>query len=1784
MKRFRSIVFAVALSAATLASATFHLPVSASVLSGPAGQEESALEASGGSKGTESERAESENLESESLGSESLGAESAEPEPESSGEKAGDRDRSGDSAQASAPDQTTSDGRSFDDDSSGGSTSEESEGDEREGGSASEGTTGEAAGDGSTLSEQSGEGVTSYETAPEIEPGTGKKEPVSGKEKEPAEFSDSVRAGRYTVRIHAEKGVLPKGTTASVRFLTAEESRPYAEKAEQMAGEGIAEAVIDIEFRDPEGKEIQPAGMVSVVFENAAEEDAEMSVYHAKDSDAGRMEEMKTEQDGKDIAIQSDSFSPYVLLAAGSEPNWTKGGKGSWKDVRGQLNLRFSDDDKHYYQLEPRGFASGGIGATFTVLDGDGKRIGIALCINPGLNPASSGTPDRIYECDCPMLVKAFYYGAYGPGNSVITSVASRYGLGDDLGAKDLITHFAASKIAEEAGMSKSGDSLGGTSSRLKEIVKAYVREIEDQPTPDYWAYVFSYNDTGRQDFGFGSALLTEHTGKAQVRKEPENPVIVKNNDCYTIEKAYYRIYKTRAQAKALSDEGILAKIVTDENGLTETVELEAGTYYLVESKASKGYEISKEVTEFTVTANKTTVIKVREVPAFQNANLRIVKKSSAEQGSAANSLEGTQFMIKYYDGYYTASNLPEKAYRTWILEVRKSGSSYVAQMNDECQVGGGEYIRNGNAIILPLGTITIRETKAAPGYLNDGKFGKAEMYVGRIRQKSEGGGAELVDISGERTTSNTFEVYDTPDSPGIGTSAVNLETGKRLAASGGEVTIRDTVTYKNLVVGKKYVLKGHAVDRENGKPVTDADGKEVAAEKTFTPSALRGETYLDFSFRTDRSFSGRSIVFFESVETAESAESGEEPIAAHENIEDEGQTIRFPGIRTTAVSAATNDHIMPSGKEAEIRDTVSYKGLIPGKEYTVKGTLMVREETSGASGDGSDTDSAQQEAQAGRPLEAGGKKVTSEKTFIPETSDGKVELTFSLDASGLAGRSLVVFEELYEGSTILAEHKEIGDKGQTVHIPDVETDAYDKATGKKNSLAAKDRMITDKVTYRNLIPGKTYEITGEVKTQSENAEDFDHAQTVPSEITGAEILSAEGGGHGGKLTFDAEKVTFVPEGDDGETVSGVILVSYQVDASALAGKGIVFGEKIRYKGVDLAVHRDLKDERQADYIPKGQTMAIDTATGIKNSLAAQNRVFKDTFRYENLLVGETYRITGRVMASGMTGEDGAEILEEIPSFMADESGAPMEGGFAEFVPKEKNGTIDLFFAIDATELGNRDVTVFEKVTLGGEPVIVHEVLDGTQTISIPEGGTSVIDSESRDRISAPDAEVTVLDTLAYRNLIPGKEYTARGRLVRKSDGEEIPSTLSDAAFEESEEGSSVSVSDNVVTFTPMAKDGALVLTFVFDASDLKGEDTVVFERIYYNGSEVIVHENIDDERQTIHLPDGHTTAGDSETGDRTVKADGTVVIRDSFHYENLLPGREYAVRGKIMLKPEGGSTDGGSHENGSTAGGAGGLSGGTAAEIDAQMVDAKGNRIDEWRFTPAEKSGSEDLFWEIRADDLAGQSAVVFETLAHINAESGERTTVIVHEDMDDEEQTIHFPDGGTRALDRETGSRKAEADGQVTVQDEVTYRNLIPGHSYTVTGTLMDKETGKPILEGQEAVTNTVEFVPETPDGTVTVEFTFNGKDLAGHSVVAFEKVFSEGKEVFAHEDPDDKEQTIEFPKRNRPPADKTRTGDDTDSGKVLGLVAVFLAALSGLTGILAGRKGRKRESQKS
>ena len=116
-----------------------------------------------------------------------------------------------------------------------------------------------------------------------------------------------------------------------------------------------------------------------------------------------------------------------------------------------------------------------------------------------------------------------------------------------------------------------------------------------------------------------------------------------------------------------------------------------------------------------------------------------------------------------------------------------------------------------------------------------------------------------------------------------------------------------------------------------------------------------------------------------------------------------------------------------------------------------------------------------------------------------------------------------------------------------------------------------------------------------------------------------------------------------------------------------------------------------------------------------------------------------------------------------------------------------------------------------------------------------------------------------------------------------------------------------------------------------------------------------------------------------------------------------------------------------------------------------------------------------------------------------------------------------------GTEATDKADGDHLLAPEGAVTIVDEVSYANLVPGKTYTVKGTLMDKATGQPLSANGSEVTAEREFTPIAPYGTVKVEFSFDASALAGKETVAFESLLYDGIEIAAHADIYDEGQTV-------------------------------------------------------
>ena len=965
----------------------------------------------------------------------------------------------------------------------------------------------------------------------------------------------------------------------------------------------------------------------------------------------------------------------------------------------------------------------------------------------------------------------------------------------------------------------------------------------------------------------------------------------------------------------------------------------------------------------------------------------------------------------------------------------------------------------------------------------------------------------ETINIDGLEviTHANINDEAQTDYFPGGHTTLTDSETEDHIANADKSVKLTDVVSYTNMKPETEFTVTGTLMDRATKKAVVDADGKKVTSTVKFTtPAAAEGEKTVSgeaevvFEFNAS-SLKNHTVVAFEKMWRNDL--DTDVLMWQHEDYNDKAQTVHFPEGKTTIKDNDTGNHITSEVlKEITLVDHVHYSNLLPGKEYTVNGTLM--------------------DKKTGKPLvNKDGKKVTASTTFTaPAAEDGKdsvsgvVDVTFKFKGGDyLAGKTLVAFETCQYKNKDVFVHEEINDAPQTTYVPNGKTNLADNTTKDHIAKAAKKMSLTDTVSYENLKSGETYKVTGVLMDKDTGKEFLVNGKKV--EVTK-------------EFTIDPKPIVDVNGNEvkdqDGNTmmapVSGSIDLTFEFEGSdELKGKTLVAFETMTYKDVEIFVHKDLKDEGQTVHIPDGHTSAVDTDTKDHIANADKDVTIVDTVTYSNVLAGKEYTVNGTLMDK-KTGEpllvDGKKVTAST-TFTAP---TPEDGA------KYVSGTVDVTFKFDGSSLANKTVVVFEDMIHKGNSVFTHaDINDKEQTVHFPEGKTTIEDNDTGNHITSEVLkEITLVDHVYYSNLLPGKEYTVNGTLMDKETGKPLVD----------KDGKKVTAS---TTFTVSAAEdgkdtvsGAVDVTFKFKGGDyLAGKTLVAFETCQYKGKDVFVHEEINDAPQTTYVPDGHTTFVDNATKDHITGIAEKMSLTDTVYYENLKSGETYKVTGVLMDKDTGKEF----------------LVNGKKVEVTKEftidpkpIVDVNGNEVkdQDGNTMMAPVSGSIDLTFEFEgSDELKGKTLVAFETMTYKDVE------IFVHKDLKNEEQTVHIPGGHTNVVDKDTKDRISKADKEVTLIDTVTYSNVLAGKEYEVTGTLMNKETGEPILVDGKEVKSTVKFTAPTPEdgskyvsGTVDVTFKFDGSALAGKAVVAFEKVIYKGITVFTHADINDNDQTDYFP----------------------------------------------------
>lgn len=1001
--------------------------------------------------------------------------------------------------------------------------------------------------------------------------------------------------------------------------------------------------------------------------------------------------------------------------------------------------------------------------------------------------------------------------------------------------------------------------------------------------------------------------------------------------------------------------------VIKDGQAVTDPHMLPYGTYSVQEVKAPEGYLLDDTVHEFRIVDDGVLVNPIDHDGSIENQIMRSDLEFTKKGEDGQDRLAGVAFkltseatgeshvVVTDENGYFSsASSWNKHTHDTngndWALKA--DGVIDSSKLDAAAGVWFGDAEADDSKGALPYGTYAIEELRctANEGY----QLIETTVIVSRDGKVYDFG--TLVDVKASITT----KAYDPTD----GDSLVGM----------GEVKVSDKVTYANLFPNRDYKLTAELHDSATGDILLDASGHPISVEKHFTAQSPTGFETVEFTIDTI-SIGGKTVTVYERL-----YDDGGSLIAEHADKSDVNQqvTVIVPEIGTTAVDAADGDKSVATDDKATVTDRVAYKNLVPGKEYTVKGTLHVKK----TDGEGNIN---------GEPLKVDGKPVKAETVFTPDAPEGTVDVTFTFDTLALKDKTkLVAFESLEHDGHELATHADIEDEGQTVTIrnPRISTTALDGVDKDKNVVTDGKTTVIDTVEYKNVIPGKTYTLKGSlhVKVTDEEGNVTEKALEVDGKPVTAET-------------------TFTPEKADGK-----VEVTFTFDSTGIPqDTEMVAFESLEKNGVELVAHADIEDGKQTTtaHVTGISTTATDGLDGDKNVIADAETTITDDVAYENALTGIGYTMTG-ILMDAETG---------LPILTGDGSEKYTEADVAAFMQQ----LLDVLgLSAQDEDEGIADIVVFDETAEDGsvkksQTVRVHadgtfEVIDTTYETDADGLTSATVDTSGKVGYDAltDEQKKAVSDVAVLKDSGIVLNYSATGELPVSIDMDALGKFIAD------NEDLISHLVYQTAEFTPEKYDGTVTMDFHFNANDvidrLGGEtkDIVVFEVMSKNAvadeegsAPVIVASecDLDSEEQTVNLVPTviGTTATDKSDGDHTLMAGKDAVITDRVTYEGLIPGKEYTLKATLMDKKTG-----------------------EMLSINDQHVTA------ELKFTPNSQNGTIDIdLGKFDASSLDGHDLVVFEELYKQTEQGDEATEVLVaeHKDIDDEGQTVTVtttPPGG--------------------------------------------------------------------------------------------------------------------------------------------------------------------------
>lgn len=1141
--------------------------------------------------------------------------------------------------------------------------------------------------------------------------------------------------------------------------------------------------------------------------------------------------------------------------------------------------------------------------------------------------------------------------------------------------------------------------------------------------------------------------------GSIKLKKSSTLPECTSGNPNYTFKGAEYGLYTDS------TTQNQVGTFTIEADGSSNTITgLKFGKYYIKETKAPSGYLLSNDVKEVSLSStsyNVTTA--VSDTPANDPGIVKLRKldingKVSKATGNA--SLEGAQYTLKFYTIDSSSDSVALNAFTSTyhclcgesfdsqakldahILKMAKAGNAkehndgYVTKstnanpdrtmvfqtdakgyinMNMPSYLVSGEIYKNSEgALTWPLGVVTLEETKAPEGYYLD-----KNTYVGRVyidANKAEG--ASFKWMNGN-TPSDTVILSDQQIKVSEEVKTTKFSLTKTI--TDGEIS--ESPVREN---GAKFI----AVLKTYWDATTGADNVEHvknALAKAKEADAVHGNTGLEYDELTTDSngeAASKELAFGEYVVVQIATGTNglntyklADPFYFHSSEDGDkascyGMTengTRIPASSDGTVHFAVND--IPFKSYIQIVKKDSKTGQVIQLNNTTFRIIMKDEDgnpVKNYSGKTTKTD------ENGYVYSRVGKKWYSKFTTNAQNRLSALDkVGDALDSEGRYEEnadaekgSVTIPNKLPSGKYSLVEIKAPSGYLRNTKEADFTISAQ-TVTGQDdegNAMLAVE--ANDKAPKGKLILSKKFEDAKNIKHGSVQFK-LTAKEDIIRASDGAVIYKAGdpvgvNGNDNGVYTID---------GNNQIVIDGLPMGKYNIQEISTYENYVLNGKVYSF---EFKQKDDTTQEYESQIDVENNLIKIQTTakseTGLHMQEANEKVTLTDTVTYQGLLVGRKYKVAGTL------------VDKETGNPVVDADGKTVTAESKEFTATQSDGQIDVVFKLNASKLAGKHTVVFEKLlnmncteVQGGDEITKHEDLsDKNQEIQFISIHTNLT-SENRTHDQDSGKRVSIVDKVTYKGLETGKQYTLKGTLMNKKTGE---------AFTDAD-GKTITA---YTKFTPDEESGSVNVTFEFNTKGLEGTDVVAFEKLYYSNTQIARHENINDKEQTVHLIKigtmaltGNTTHMDQASDTK----DSTVTITDTVDYKNLETGKKYTLKGVLMNKETN-----------------------EALEVDGKEVTA------ETTFTPAERNGSQEVYFIFNAKGLEGTTTVAFEELyKEEETGSGKDVKVAEHKDINDEAQTINLmnihttaqnPENWVDGMEKEPAKEPADTENKDESEDK--------------------------------------------------------------------------------------------------------------------------------------------------